>query len=145
MSSFSRAFVALALVAIGAGASLGCKDPPPQKGGPVDSGLVDAEVVRFFGASNGKQVTVVRGAFVIELTSPRTQGHRFEWSDPVISAGVVEPRGHEILEPGKDVDGGSFRHVFRFDAVSTGSTKITLTPKNGPDLPPPFVLDVTVK
>ncbi len=125
---------------------MGCRDKKDSgQAGPDALDHVDATPVKFLQASNGKHVDVVLGAFDVELTSPRSNGMGFEWDVAVIGGAAVESRGKKIAEPSGDIDGGRFLHVYRFDAVAKGDAKITITAKNGDRLPPPFVLDVTVR
>ena len=127
-------FMALAFVAAG------CR--PNAKSGAEPA---DAPKVALNASSSGQRIEVPVGTFTIELTSPRTPGHRFEWGDATVTSSAVLARGKEILQPDPSIDGGIFRHVYRFQAVAPGRATITIAPANGPDLPPTFTVDVVVR
>jgi hypothetical protein len=86
-----------------------------------------SEVPRFFEEEGEEKVNVRVGTtFEVELQSPRNPGYKFEWLPAKIDHVGVDALGKTMPPPPKDVDGGSYRHLYRFRAKRAGTFIITI-------------------
>jgi hypothetical protein len=103
---------------------------------------------RFDENDDGEKVSVPVGAtFEIELRSPRNPGYKYAWLPAAIDPSGIEALGKEILEPGKDVDGGSYRHVYRLRATKAGTFVVSIanTSAKSQSEVPTYTLNVRVE
>ncbi len=140
---------ALALSAVTLLACNGCNDknaPPANAGIPAGSGVVAAaagETV-VHAEDGGKSFDVARGGIVtFKLTS--NSGTGYLWTPTQVDGNLLAQQGERASETSSDAPGSSKLDVYRFVALSPGSTLVEMSLKRPfGSAPPARALRVTV-